>query len=327
MVIGHHAGYYVWWSRFGGIGVDLFFVLSGYLISGLLFSEYKRTGRISISRFLIRRGFKIYPGYFAMVLAFLPVTFHWVTWADLTFMGSYFPIFWGHGWSLSVEEHFYFALPVVLVLSLRFFRSRNFGWIPWAMPALALICLFLRYRFALGHSVMNGVVQTHLRIDSLFAGVTLGWLQHFRNFVVKRPSLYGIAGLVALVPIFDMESYVWSHDRHSVPNYCFLSDSHLGGELEVFGRTATTLDHRFLQLLNLSLALRTGERSLRDLAAELLRVLGIRSSITARRNRNGKIEIPVLRARERLFPSVVNARPDGSSRNYESVSVGLQTAH
>jgi peptidoglycan/LPS O-acetylase OafA/YrhL len=192
--------YYAWWTRFGGIGVDLFFVLSGYLISGLLFAEYKRTGNISVSRFLIRRAFKIYPAYFAMLLLLLPFTIHRVTWADFTFMGAYFPIQWGHAWSLSVEEHFYFALPFLLLISIRVFRCRNFFWVPWAMPLVASTCLVLRYRYALSHTSFLGITETHLRIDSLFAGVTLGWLEHFRKLTVRHPNLYGVAGLLLLLP-------------------------------------------------------------------------------------------------------------------------------
>ena len=52
-------------SHVGWTGVDLFFVLSGYLISGLLFKEWDRTGSIVLRRFWLRRGFKIWPAYFA----------------------------------------------------------------------------------------------------------------------------------------------------------------------------------------------------------------------------------------------------------------------
>ena len=57
--------YYVtdWLTRGGWIGVDLFFVLSGFLVAGLLFKEYQRTGRVNGTRFLIRRGFKLYPAF------------------------------------------------------------------------------------------------------------------------------------------------------------------------------------------------------------------------------------------------------------------------
>lgn len=49
------------WRTGGWVGVDLFFVLSGFLVSGLLFEEYKKRGSLDLKRFLIRRGFKIYP--------------------------------------------------------------------------------------------------------------------------------------------------------------------------------------------------------------------------------------------------------------------------
>src|SRR5438034_2045551 len=139
------------WHRAGGVGVDLFFVLSGFLISGLLFSEYKRSGRIDFLRFFIRRGFKIYPAYyfFLFLLAFLRGR---PTLADLIFMQSYWPYSWGHTWSLSVEEHFYIALPLVLMLSMRFSRCRNFSWIPYAFPVVLIACLAMRIALGPGAS-------------------------------------------------------------------------------------------------------------------------------------------------------------------------------
>ena len=63
LVVGYHMPYYRLWGRIGWIGVDLFFVLSGFLISGLLFREFRDTGSIDVKRFLIRRGLKIYPSF------------------------------------------------------------------------------------------------------------------------------------------------------------------------------------------------------------------------------------------------------------------------
>src|SRR6266851_2933114 len=54
-------------GRFGWVGVDLFFVLSGFLVSGLLFREFQRTGHVQPGRFLIRRAFKIYPQFYFMI--------------------------------------------------------------------------------------------------------------------------------------------------------------------------------------------------------------------------------------------------------------------
>jgi len=62
------------WHRGGWTGVDLFFVLSGFLIAGLLFNEYKKRGAIDIKRFLIRRGFKIYPAFWFLILTTLAVS-------------------------------------------------------------------------------------------------------------------------------------------------------------------------------------------------------------------------------------------------------------
>src|SRR3954468_707616 len=55
------------WNRGGWVGVDLFFVLSGFLISGLLFREHQKYGNISFKDFFTRRGFKIYPSFYVLV--------------------------------------------------------------------------------------------------------------------------------------------------------------------------------------------------------------------------------------------------------------------
>src|SRR4029078_2606024 len=67
-VLFRHLEIETWIAGPGGYGVDLFFVLSGFLVSGLLFSEYKRYGKINPGRFLIRRGFKIYPSFYFFIL-------------------------------------------------------------------------------------------------------------------------------------------------------------------------------------------------------------------------------------------------------------------
>ena len=52
----------------GWIGVDMFFVISGFLVSGLIFSEFEKTNAFNAKRFLIRRGFKIYPTFYILIL-------------------------------------------------------------------------------------------------------------------------------------------------------------------------------------------------------------------------------------------------------------------
>src|ERR1700691_3959576 len=115
MVILVHSGESRFFSRVGWTGVDLFFVLSGFLISGLLFSEYKKRKAISFKRFFIRRGLKIYPAFYVFLLCTgiaQYVRFHVLAAPalflnEIFFVMNYFGGVWYHTWSLGVEEHFY----------------------------------------------------------------------------------------------------------------------------------------------------------------------------------------------------------------------------
>ena len=76
-VLLRHSAFENIFARAGWAGVDLFFVLSGFLVSGLLFREYKKTGTVRIGRFLIRRGFKIYPTFYIfLIVSFI---YNWST--------------------------------------------------------------------------------------------------------------------------------------------------------------------------------------------------------------------------------------------------------
>lgn len=172
----------------GSVGVDLFFVLSGFLISGLLFSEFKKTGTIDVKRFWIRRGFKIYPSFYTLIglTIFVAVArthrlprelIH-----EAVFLQNYLPRFWFHTWSLAVEEHFYLFLPVLLLILSRVGKNtRNpFRVVPIISIGLSIICLYGRI-VALRHGANWDQIAfpTHLRIDALFAGVALGYYAHF----------------------------------------------------------------------------------------------------------------------------------------------------
>src|ERR1700730_6928049 len=79
LVMFNHGGIWPAAAQHGWIGVDLFFVLSGFLISGLLFSEYKARSSISFKRFFIRRGLKIYPAFYLflfLTVMFSRIVFH-----------------------------------------------------------------------------------------------------------------------------------------------------------------------------------------------------------------------------------------------------------
>ncbi|WP_286854370.1 acyltransferase family protein [Xanthomarina sp.] len=121
LVLCRHSNIHEFIVNMGWIGVDLFFVLSGFLVSSLLFKEYILTGSLDAKRFLIRRGFKIYPLYYLTLVlyllflrnqAFVPLL------GDFFFFQNYMSG-WGYlysaSWSLAVEEHFYFGLVCMLL--------------------------------------------------------------------------------------------------------------------------------------------------------------------------------------------------------------------
>lgn len=177
-----------WWYRVGWMGVDLFFVLSGFLIAGLLINESSTGPRLDIRRFLFRRGMKIYPLYFLFVgyIILSPVaravlnggdagatlsdqlSLHW---PNLVFVQNYVgdgSI--GHLWSIAIEEHFYLLLPIVVAV-LGYRRSRVLVWIGFGGVFLFLALRVLSV--ATDDPFAAGVSATHLRLDGLLFGVAL----------------------------------------------------------------------------------------------------------------------------------------------------------
>jgi peptidoglycan/LPS O-acetylase OafA/YrhL len=198
LVLMHHGHISPFFTKVGWAGVDLFFVLSGFLISGLLFSEYQKRGSIGFKRFFIRRSLKIYPAFYAFLI--LTTITSYVVFGgvstlarylhEIFFIQNYGQGVWDHTWSLAVEEHFYIFLPLFLLLLVRFSSNRDdpFRILPWASLAIASICVTLR-----ATSVYVGTpnlhmtyIATHERMDSLFFGVLLGYLYHFRPLLLEK---------------------------------------------------------------------------------------------------------------------------------------------
>jgi len=120
-----HGGYGNALGDVAHLGVLVFFVISGFLITSLLMSEREKTGTISLGKFYLRRVLRIFPAFYALILALGIAT--WLGWVDLrgidfayalTYTVNYYPHHpWqiGHLWSLSVEEQFYLLWPLTLL--------------------------------------------------------------------------------------------------------------------------------------------------------------------------------------------------------------------
>jgi peptidoglycan/LPS O-acetylase OafA/YrhL len=202
--------------RGGWIGVDVFFVLSGFLVSGLLFREHEKFGSISFRQFFIRRGFKIYPPYWTMLA--LGAVVLWCTGHQkpflnylysLVFLQNYGPFVWGPTWSLGVEEHFYIGLPLLLMALASWRRRKSFNLVPLAFVFITSACTTMRLTHALCHdfSQEGSVFPTHLRIDALFYGVLISYWYHYNRasldrFMVGRAPLLAAVGAALLLPAF-----------------------------------------------------------------------------------------------------------------------------
>ena len=199
LVMGYHFPLIPGISTAGYWGVDLFFVLSGFLISGLLFRHHKKMGVIGVSRFYLRRAFKIYPSAYVMLALTYVVKLLWakplpsyVVIGDLLLTQNYLGGgIWIHTWSLAVEEHFYLFLPPLLFAMTSLSRNRKYPFdsIPYVFASIALLCLALRIDNALRHPVFEHLRHfrpSHLRFDSLFFGVFLSYLHNYRPQVLQR---------------------------------------------------------------------------------------------------------------------------------------------
>src|SRR5262252_2584709 len=234
-----------WWDRAliigGWTGVDLFFVLSGFLISGLLFSEFQKRGRINFARFAVRRALKLYPTLYVLVFGtmlwrLIHAGFHNVVWIikpalhDIFFVQSYRPGTYGHFWSLSVEEHFYILLPLTLYFMLRRSRPNEddpFRLLPWLFSIVALTEIAVRLLTTLWipFTIMTHVEATHLRLDSLLFGVLLSYwsIFHSERFWTsisrKYPLILGV-GVLLLLPLLIMSpDRPWTYTYGFTLNY------------------------------------------------------------------------------------------------------------
>jgi len=196
MVVFYHLE--LGWVPGGFVGVDVFFVLSGFLITRLLYSEAVRTGTIDLANFWLRRAKRLLPN--AVLTLLFVIAAAWLLFApyrwdavsrdvisaaiflsNFRFSSNatdYFhfddppsPVL--HFWSLSIEEQFYFALPIALFLLLPVIRSR-----PRITVSilLATICLAsFTASIVIGHhSQPTAFFGTHTRVWQLAAGGLLG---------------------------------------------------------------------------------------------------------------------------------------------------------
>ncbi len=185
------------------LGVTIFFVISGFLITHLLLREQQKTGRISLPGFYVRRFFRIMPAYYTFLICLIVLprlphvsSFHWL-WLDkyslkmaALFLTNYSPHSFGewvgHTWSLSVEEQFYLFWPLLLSLAGR----KPGGWIAigliLAAPMVRIGSWFLvPHESIFWHRIP---ILLHTRVDSLMFGCATALFYSSASFqgIIRR---------------------------------------------------------------------------------------------------------------------------------------------
>jgi peptidoglycan/LPS O-acetylase OafA/YrhL len=220
----------------GGMGVDVFFVLSGFLITTLLMEEMDAKGRINVLHFYARRLLRLYPALLLMLLIYavffhilrhvLPHAEQLESAKDITLAALYltdYAIAFGfqsknsllaHTWSLAVEEHFYLVWPWLLPVLNRTFRGRKL-----------VIALFALFVAATAWKLFCLAVQpwekVYFRFDTRMAGLILGSLLAVcRERKIRIPGAdYGLAlsGAAFLYVIATMPSMEIGTAQTTIP--------------------------------------------------------------------------------------------------------------
>jgi peptidoglycan/LPS O-acetylase OafA/YrhL len=173
-------------------GMDLFFVLSGFLIGSILLRSVETSGFINVRRFWLRRAFRTFPAYY-VVLTLLALAFGLTAGQkrhlpfEYLYLTNYVPLhrtdvvmLWG--WSLALEEQFYLSVPLLFFL---LHKLRSDGARLAMLGTLWLTALIVRLVLFRLHpqwspiAVYEGLYfKTHTRFDTLIAGIVLAYVQH-----------------------------------------------------------------------------------------------------------------------------------------------------
>jgi peptidoglycan/LPS O-acetylase OafA/YrhL len=235
-VFGYHAG--LDWVPGGFLGVDVFFVISGYLITSLLLREFRSTDHIALGRFWLRRARRLLPAVGVLIAVAMIVSaiaepdkidtirgdalsslFYFANWHFIYEHTSYFeqfgrPSLFTHLWSLSVEEQFYLFWPLVFAAGMKIFgRGRLLlGVLAGAVASVALAWIL----FDPGHDTSRIYYGTDTHAVGLLAGVALAmvWspvqLRTHKSFGPLVGPILDAVGVVALG--YLILSFVHVHD-------------------------------------------------------------------------------------------------------------------
>lgn len=230
---------------FGWSGVDLFFVLSGYLIGNKLLADIDQTGSVHFSRFYANRALRLLPAYFATVaIYFLFAELQegraiQPLWKFLTFTQN-IPIdlyakTFSHAWSLCVAAHFYVILPLLLYFLFANKLQRNGAYVLLGVIVFGAVARYITWEIfvdtlsgqqRLGAALQYLYYPTYTRLDGLTVGVAIAALFRYqpdlRDRLNRCSNLLLIAGLSVLIGCYHLfDGLILSDDFSTLPTTLF----------------------------------------------------------------------------------------------------------
>ncbi|HEU5098008.1 MAG TPA: serine hydrolase [Roseiflexaceae bacterium] len=233
-VLLYHAGYNV---AGGYLGVESFFVLSGFLITTLLVADQRRHGRIRLGAFWLRRARRLLPALAATLAGSLLLSavlspgelrplgadtlaalLYVMNWKLIIAQQSYFdalsrPSLIQHLWSLAIEEQFYLLWPLACAAVMRLLRPA--GFLAAALAAALASSLLMAALYETGADISRIYYGTDTRASALLIGAALAliWTHDRRQLPdTRRDTALERAGVLALA--FVLASYAWLHEQH-----------------------------------------------------------------------------------------------------------------
>ena len=233
----------IWISK-GDLGVDLFFVISGFLIGTILFKEFKKNNKINFKKFYTRRFLRLMPVYiFSMIIGvyFLNGTppGNWrMAWSNILYINNYIrDSYMGWTWSLAIEEQFYLIAPFLIAFLFPLFKNKLYPFLFLLITSIGLSYhyLFNIHDFAVPFDSIFGdknwqdwfwgyYMLTHLRYGALLIGVMGAYLNVYKldkveNFFKeknKMSNLIFILCLISFVLISSISLGQWTKLNSSI---------------------------------------------------------------------------------------------------------------
>jgi peptidoglycan/LPS O-acetylase OafA/YrhL len=247
----------------GDLGVRIFFVLSGFLITSLLVRELSANGSIILRRFYLRRTLRIFPAFYAFLIAVIllnalrlaPIPYSGTA-AALAYLGDYHRIgssTFFHSWSLAVEEQFYLLWPAALLLA----GLRRAVYVPIAViiacPLIRALELVLENRYGFTPFALDYHYRFDTQADALAMGCLLALLREQLHRTVWYPRLLSSRWIVLtpLVALAISDAQPWEHPA-LLPFYAVPGFTIMNGAIALSLDRAMTFPHgRVTRMLNL----------------------------------------------------------------------------